>query len=59
MKTIIPHKNIEYLAEAVEKFKTASCPAALTGAGISVNSGIADFRLEILSQTARKRFLRY
>jgi NAD-dependent deacetylase len=44
MKTIIPHKNTEYLAEAVDKFKTASCPAALTGAGISVNSGIADFR---------------
>lgn len=44
MKTIIPRKNIEYLAEAVEKFKTASCSVALTGAGISVNSGIADFR---------------
>ena len=44
MKTIIPHKNLEYLAEAVDKFKTASCPVALTGAGISVNSGIADFR---------------
>lgn len=44
MKTIIPNKNVEFLAEAVEKFKTASCPAALTGAGISVNSGIADFR---------------
>jgi NAD-dependent deacetylase len=44
MKTIIPHKNIEYLEEAAEKFREASCPAALTGAGISVNSGIADFR---------------
>ncbi len=44
MKTIIPHKTIDHLAEAVEKFKTASCPVALTGAGISVNSGIADFR---------------
>lgn len=44
MKTIIPHINHEYLQEAVEKFKAASCPAALTGAGISVNSGIADFR---------------
>jgi len=44
MKTIIPHKNTEYLREAVEKFKAASCPAALTGAGISVGSGIADFR---------------
>ncbi len=44
MKTIIPHKNTGHLAEAVEKFKAASCAAALTGAGISVNSGIADFR---------------
>ena len=44
MKTVIPRKNIEYLNEAVEKFKAASCPVALTGAGISVNSGIADFR---------------
>ncbi len=44
MKTITPHKNIEFLQEAVDKFKTASCPVALTGAGISVNSGIADFR---------------
>ncbi len=44
MKTIIPHKNNEHLAEAAEKFKAASCAAALTGAGISVNSGIADFR---------------
>lgn len=44
MKTIIPHKDIRYLTEAVDKFKTACCPVALTGAGISVNSGIADFR---------------
>lgn len=44
MKTISPRKNIEYLKEAVEKFRTATCPVALTGAGISVNSGIADFR---------------
>ncbi len=44
MKTIIPRTNLEYLAEAVDTFKTASCPVALTGAGISVNSGIADFR---------------
>ncbi|TKB25613.1 RNA polymerase subunit sigma [Desulfopila sp. IMCC35006] len=44
MKTIIFDKSLEYLAEAVDKFKTASCPVALTGAGISVNSGIADFR---------------
>lgn len=44
MKTIIAHTDIEYLAEAVGKFKSASCAVALTGAGISVNSGIADFR---------------
>ncbi len=44
MKTIIPSKNIDHLEEAVRKFKTASCAVALTGAGISVNSGIADFR---------------
>jgi NAD-dependent deacetylase len=44
MKTIIPHKKIEHLAEAAEKFKAASCAAALSGAGISVGSGIADFR---------------
>ncbi|GAB6191432.1 SIR2 family NAD-dependent protein deacylase [Desulfocastanea catecholica] len=44
MKTIIPHKNTAYLEEAAEKFCRAACPAALTGAGISVNSGIADFR---------------
>jgi NAD-dependent deacetylase len=44
MQTIIANKNEEYLAEAVEKFKAASHPVALTGAGISVNSGIADFR---------------
>jgi len=44
MKTIVPHKEINFLEEAVESFMTASHPAALTGAGISVNSGIADFR---------------
>ncbi len=44
MKTIIPRTKLEYLAEAVERFQSASCPVALTGAGISVNSGIADFR---------------
>ena len=44
MKTITPKKNETHLAEAVEKFKSASRAAALTGAGISVNSGIADFR---------------
>lgn len=44
MKTIISNKNVEHLAEAAEKFKAASCAAALSGAGISVASGIADFR---------------
>ena len=44
MKTITPHTDIEYLAEAVDNFKSAFCAVALTGAGISVNSGIADFR---------------
>ncbi len=44
MKTIVPHTDLEHLPEAVDRFKTASCPVALTGAGISVNSGIADFR---------------
>jgi NAD-dependent deacetylase len=44
MKTIVAGKNETYMAEAVEKFKAAKNPVALTGAGISVNSGIADFR---------------
>ena len=44
MKTIVAGKNEAYLAEAVVKFKAAKYPLALTGAGISVNSGIADFR---------------
>lgn len=44
MKTIIPNKNEEYLEEAAQRFKAALRAVALTGAGISVNSGIADFR---------------
>lgn len=44
MLTIVARKNEEYLTEAVSRFKAASVPVALTGAGISVNSGIADFR---------------
>lgn len=44
MKTIIPEKNTEYLSEAAERFTSAACAVALTGAGISVNSGIDDFR---------------
>lgn len=43
-KTITPQKNETYLAEAVAAFKNAASAAALTGAGISVGSGIADFR---------------
>jgi len=43
MKTINKN-NTEYLAEAVRDFKKAYNPVALTGAGISVGSGIADFR---------------
>lgn len=44
MRTIVARKNEDYLSEAVNRFKAASQPVALTGAGISVNSGIADFR---------------
>lgn len=44
MKTLIPNYNEEYLAEAVSAFTAARNIAALTGAGISVGSGIPDFR---------------
>jgi NAD-dependent deacetylase len=44
MKTIIPRHNEEYLAEAISTFTSARNVAALTGAGISVGSGIPDFR---------------
>ena len=44
MKTIIPEKNEEYLSEAAQRFTSAAYAVALTGAGISVNSGIDDFR---------------
>jgi len=43
MKTI-NRNNRDYLLEAAGSFKTASHPVALSGAGISVGSGIADFR---------------
>jgi NAD-dependent deacetylase len=44
MKTIIPEKYEDYLFEAAARFTTAACAVALTGAGVSVNSGIDDFR---------------
>ncbi len=44
MKTIIPARNEDHLAEAVTAFTSARSAAALTGAGISVGSGIPDFR---------------
>jgi NAD-dependent deacetylase len=44
MKTIIAKKKSEHLHQAVARFTSAKRPAALTGAGISVGSGIADFR---------------
>jgi len=44
MKTIISGIFDKHLTEAVVKFKSASKPMALTGAGISVGSGIPDFR---------------
>lgn len=44
MKTILPNHNEEHLAEAVSAFTSARNAAALTGAGISVGSGIPDFR---------------
>ena len=44
MKTISSGAPDKYLTEAVAQFKSASNPVALTGAGISVGSGIPDFR---------------
>ena len=44
MKTVIPGEDEQYLAEAIKRFRAASYPVALTGAGISVGSGIPDFR---------------
>ena len=44
LKVIIPGKDEGYLAGAVNRFKAAKLPVALTGAGISVESGIPDFR---------------
>lgn len=44
MQTISFDKRIEHLADAIIFFRSARSAMALTGAGISVNSGIADFR---------------
>ena len=44
MKTIIPLHHEEFLDEAVTAFRQARKIVALTGAGISVASGIPDFR---------------
>ncbi|MGW8195840.1 MAG: SIR2 family NAD-dependent protein deacylase [Desulforhopalus sp.] len=44
MKSIISRKDTVFLSEAADKFRAANCAVALTGAGISVNSGIDDFR---------------
>lgn len=44
MKTISFDKHVEHLDSAIAAFRSARSAMALTGAGISVNSGIADFR---------------
>lgn len=44
MRTIIPGVEERHLAEAARRLRAARHPAALTGAGISVASGIPDFR---------------
>lgn len=44
MKTIVANEDEHHLGEAVARFKAASNPVALTGAGVSVGSGIPDFR---------------
>ena len=41
---VISEDNQAYLQEAAELFRAAHCSAALSGAGISVASGIPDFR---------------
>jgi NAD-dependent deacetylase len=43
-RTIIPEEDLKHLDEAVDAFLSARHPAAFTGAGISVESGIPDFR---------------
>jgi NAD-dependent deacetylase len=44
MTKVITQGNDQHLAEVIAAFRSARCAAALTGAGISVASGIPDFR---------------
>ncbi|MDW7773032.1 MAG: NAD-dependent deacylase [Desulfobulbaceae bacterium] len=44
MKIIVPGIDERHLEESVRRLKSARLPLALTGAGISVASGIPDFR---------------
>jgi NAD-dependent deacetylase len=44
MKIIVPEVDESHLAEAVQRFRSSKMAVALTGAGISVASGIPDFR---------------
>ncbi len=44
MKTFLPGANKQHLSEAIAQLRLAANPVALTGAGVSVGSGIPDFR---------------
>jgi NAD-dependent deacetylase len=44
VRAIVPGREEDHLAEAVAAFRRAQGAAALTGAGISVESGVPDFR---------------
>ncbi len=44
MKIVVPENNETNMNECLRKFREARFPLALTGAGISVESGIPDFR---------------
>jgi len=44
VRTVRPGLDGDLLAEAAERLRAAAFPAALTGAGVSVESGIPDFR---------------